>query len=90
MGGNGLAVLTHGDNNLDTLFPPDSLSYFSNKEELITEAQRLKSNDEERRARGATLRHFFHHEMNNRLHASDIVETSLQLPPSHPYCWRKK
>ena len=87
MGGNGLAILTHAANNLDTLFPPDSLLYFSNKEELMTAAQRLKSEDEERRARGATLRHFFHHEMNNRLHASDIVEKSLQLPPSHPYCW---
>ncbi|MBK1833674.1 glycosyltransferase [Roseibacillus ishigakijimensis] len=90
MGGNGLAVLTHAANELASLFPEDTLVYFRDAGELIKEASRLQEDDAERQARGAATRRFFLTEMNNRLHASDILETSLDLPPSHPYCWHQR
>jgi hypothetical protein len=89
MGGNGLTVLTHAANDLTTLFPDNTLVYFRDTAELQIQAERLQNDDGERQARGAATRQFFLNEMNNRLHASDIVETALDLPPSHPYCWHQ-
>jgi hypothetical protein len=89
MGGNGLAVLTHAENDLTSLFPDDTFLYFQNEDELQKQLLHLQNDDDERRARGAATRRFFLTEMNNRLHASDILETALDLAPSHPYCWHQ-
>lgn len=89
MGGNGLTVISHSSNALDQLFPKDTLVYFSSKDELVEKVIHLHKNDEERRARGLATKEFFLKEMNNKLHAADILETSLNLSPSHPYRWHQ-
>ena len=88
LAGNGLLVITHADNGFQTLLPEDSAVYYTGPDDLREKVEHFARNDGPRRERAARLRAFFHREINNRLYAQYVVETSLQRRPSHAYVWR--
>lgn len=87
LGGNGILVLTHADAGFDTLFPPETLVYYQNIDGLAQRALEFHRDDAQRRAWAAATRRFFHEQMNSRLNAQYIVESTLGLAYSHPYAW---
>ncbi|MFV0478670.1 MAG: glycosyltransferase [Parahaliea sp.] len=87
LGGNGLLVFTHAAADFQSLFPAESLVYFDNPEALNTAILEFQADDARRRHWAANTRDFFLREMNCTLYARYIVETSMQLPYSHPYAW---
>lgn len=87
LGGNGILVLTHAAAGFDSLFPPETLVYFRDLDELARQALAFHRDDARRRDWAARTRRFFHDEMNSRLNAQYIVESTLGLAYSHPYVW---
>lgn len=87
MAGNGLLVFTDQRAHFDTLFPEQSLVYFSGTDDLIKKLRDFNSDDAMRRQWAANGREFFHREINNKLYAQYIVEAAMQKPFSHDYLW---
>lgn len=89
MAGNGLLVFTHSGARFDTLFPAETLVYFSEPEELLEKIREFHRDNAMRMAWAANTREFFHREINSTLYAQYIVEESMNLPYSHAYVWAK-
>lgn len=87
LGGNGILVLTNAAAGLDTLFPPETLVYYRDIDELARLALEFHHDDARRRDWAARTHRFFHTEMNSRLNAQYIVESTLGIAYSHPYVW---
>ncbi|MFA7553095.1 MAG: glycosyltransferase [Spongiibacteraceae bacterium] len=87
MAGNGLLVFTDQAAGFDSLFPAETLVYFSSTEDLIAKLRDFKGDDSKRRYWAANGREFMHKEMNNKLYAQYIVEAAMQQPYSHNYVW---
>ncbi|WP_116368065.1 glycosyltransferase family protein [Parahaliea mediterranea] len=90
MAGNGLLVFTHAAAGFDTLFPAESLAYFTDEDSLLAQVTRFYHDDAQRQHWAANTRDFFHREMNCTLYARYIVEASLGLPFSHDYVWEQR
>lgn len=87
LGGNGLLIFTHAAAQLDKLFPPETLVYYRNIEELKDLVLEFHSDDAKRQTWAGATRQFFHEEMNASLNAQYIVEATLEIDYSHPYVW---
>lgn len=87
LGGNGLLVFTHDSAGFDSLFPPQTLVYYRDLDQLLALIRDFHADNAKRRAWAAATRHFFHQQINSRLNAQYIVESTLQLTHSHPYVW---
>ena len=87
MGGNGLLVFTHADNGFDTLFPPETLVYYRDREDLLEAVLDFHGDDAKRRRWASNTRRFFHESMNATLYARYIVEAAMEQPFSQPYAW---
>jgi hypothetical protein len=87
LGGNGILVLTHAAAGFDSLFPPETLVYYRDLDELAKLALEFHHDDAKRRAWAAATRRYFRQEMNTRLNSQYIVEATLGLGFSHPYVW---
>ena len=90
MAGNGLLVFTDGRANFESLFPSESLVYFSSTDDLIRQLKAFQADDLKRQSWAARGREFMHREMNNTLYAQYIVEAAMQIPYSHNYVWLEK
>ena len=90
MAGNGLLVFTDEAAEFNTLFPEETLVYFSSTENLIEKIRDFHHDDSKRRWWASRAREFMHREMNNKLYAQYIVEAAMQLPFSHQYVWLEK
>ncbi len=88
MAGNGLLVFTDQRAEFDTLFPDETLVYFSSTEQLLERIREFHQDDAMRQHWAGRCREFFHQQMNNTLYAQYIVETAMQQKYSHPYVWR--
>jgi hypothetical protein len=90
MAGNGLLVFTDQRAEFDSLFPEQSLVYFSSTEYLLDKIQRFHADDDMRKAWASRGYDFMHREMNNKLYAQYIVEASMNVPFTHDYVWLEK
>lgn len=86
LGGNGLLTFTHQENGFHTLFPENSLVYYSNVQELKEKVEYYVINDGERRAQASLTHAFFHKNMTGKLNSQYILERSLGLD-SPKYIW---
>ena len=89
LGGNGILQFTHSSPRFDELFPSESIVYFNDESDLLSNVREFQHNDDKRKAWAGKTRTFFHQEMNNALNAQYIVEASLAIPFSHDYVWAR-
>ena len=89
LGGNGILQFTHSSPRFDELFPSESIVYFNDESDLLSNVREFQHNDDKRKAWAGQTRTFFHQEMNNALNAQYIVEASLAIPFSHDYVWAR-
>jgi hypothetical protein len=87
MAGNGLLVFTDQRADFNTLFPDESLVYFSSTDDLMTKLRDFHGDDAKRQHWANKGRDFMHQEMNNTLNAQYIVEAAMQQNYSHDYVW---
>ncbi len=87
MAGNGLLVFTDERAEFNTLFPEQSLVYFSSTDDLVNKIREFHNDDAKRQQWATNAYKFFHAQMNNKLYAQYIVEASMQQPFSHDYVW---
>jgi hypothetical protein len=90
MGGNGILCLTHDSGALQSLYPEETLVYFSQREELAKQLRAFHEDDAMRRHYASRTHDVMHREFSSRLNAQYILETALGLPLSHDYLWLKK
>lgn len=87
MGGNGILCMTHDSGSLESLYPEETLVYFSSREQLAKKLLAFHEDDEMRRHYAARTHEIMHREFSSRLNAQYILETALDLPLSHNYMW---
>lgn len=89
MGGNGILCLTHDSGALQSLYPEETLVYFSQREDLAKQLRAFHEDDAMRRHYAGRTHQIMHREFSSRLNAQYILETALGLPLSHDYLWLK-
>lgn len=87
LAGNGILQFSHSSPRFDTLLPPESVVYFDSADDLRDKIREFHHDDVKRQSWAACAREFFHKEMNNKLYAQYILESSLLQPYSHDYAW---
>ena len=87
MGGNGILCMTHDSGSLESLYPEETLVYFSCREQLAKKLLAFHEDDEMRRHYAGRTHEIMHREFSSRLNAQYILETALDLPLSHNYMW---
>lgn len=89
MGGNGILCLTHDSGSLQSLYPAETLVYFSDRDSLVKQLRAFHADDAMRQHHAANTHKVMHAEFSSRLNAQYILETALGLPFSHEYLWLK-
>ena len=89
LAGNGILLFTHAKLKFDELFPPQTLVYFNDREDLLAQIRHFHQNDDQRKLQAANTRALFHQEFNASLYARYIVEAAMQTPFSHDYLWAR-
>jgi hypothetical protein len=86
--GSGLLTFTTHDNRLEELFAEDKeLIFFSTKEELLEKVIYFKNHDNQRKQVARAGWEKSHLQLNDRLVAKYLIETTFRVPLTEPYVW---
>ena len=85
--GNGLLVFSTSEFSLAELYGPDAVVDVESDDDFIDKLRHYLDNDSERQRLARTGYELGHGEFNERFVTRYMLETVLDQPLSHNYCW---